>query len=68
MVTEIESEVHKMKEFVFEVSFEGYTEQYTTFAPNWTIARNILDNIISNSFLGQPVKDITYIDTRPVVM
>lgn len=57
-----------MKEFVFEVSFEGYTEQYITFAPNWTIARSILDTIISNSSSRRSVKDITYIDTRPVVM
>ena len=57
-----------MKKFIFEVDFGGYAEQYEVFAPNWTLARIQLDDFISHAFLPDIlVKDVTYIDTRPVV-
>lgn len=56
-----------MKEFIFEVRFGNYAEQYKVFASNWTIARTILDDNILHAFPEGAVKDIAYIDTRPVV-
>ena len=56
-----------MKEFIFEVDFGLYAEQYKVYAPNWTKAREILDDNILHAFSKGVVMSITYIDTRPVV-